>query len=131
MRRQRRNRNDDRRRRRRRPPSRRRHRARSGPHGHEPVSNTSDIARRAQQGEARRRLFADNTLGAVRQGAEHALAALIERAFATLAEEVRETPALIVTGGASSRVEGLLRSPFSVVPDLVLQGLAVLAMESG
>jgi type III pantothenate kinase len=93
--------------------------------------NTSEIAWRAQQGESTAGLFADNTRGAVEQGAVHALAALIERAFATLGQEVGEAPALILTGGASSRFEGLLYSPFSVVPDLVLQGLAVAAKDSG
>jgi type III pantothenate kinase len=91
--------------------------------------NTSEIARRAEQGESAAALFADNTRGAVEQGALHALAALIERGFATLAQELNEAPVLVLTGGASARIEGLLTVPFRVVPDLVLHGLAVLAAE--
>ena len=91
--------------------------------------NTSEIARRAQRGESTAALFADNTRGAVEQGAVHALAALIERGSAMLEQELRDKPVLILTGGASSRIEGLLRSPFRYVPDLVLRGLARLAME--
>ena len=38
-----------------------------------------------------------------------------------------ETPKLLVTGGASDRVEKAIGLPYRAVPDLVLQGLAVLA----
>src|SRR5262245_47040446 len=44
------------------------------------LKNTSDIAQRAEQGSTKDGLFADNTLGAVTQGAAHATAALVERA---------------------------------------------------
>jgi type III pantothenate kinase len=93
------------------------------------LKNTSDIAQRAQQGDANDGLFADNTLGAIRQGAEHALAALIERAVGVMRRALRETPQLLVTGGASDRVEKAIGLPYRAVPDLVLQGLAVLARE--
>jgi type III pantothenate kinase len=91
------------------------------------LKNTSDIAQRAQQGAASDGLFADNTLGAIRQGAEHALAALVERAVGVMRRTLKETPKLLVTGGASDRVEKALGIPYRAVPDLVLQGLAVLA----
>jgi type III pantothenate kinase len=91
------------------------------------LKNTSDIAQRAQQGAASDGLFADNTLGAIRQGAEHALAALVERAVGVMRRTLKETPKLLVTGGASDRVEKALEVPHRAVPDLVLQGLAVLA----
>ncbi len=94
------------------------------------LKNTSDIAQRALQGEAGDGLFADNTLGAVRQGAEHALAALIERAVGTMRRMLNETPKLLVTGGASDRIEKAIGLPYRAVPDLVLRGLAVLARES-
>ena len=74
-------------------------------------------------------LFADNTLGAVWQGAEQALAALVERAVAVMRRTLNETPKLLVTGGASERVEKSLGLPYRAVPDLVLRGLAVLAAE--
>ena len=93
------------------------------------LTNTSDIAQRAQQGAASNELFADNTLGAIRQGAEHALAALVERAVGRMRRALNETPEVLVTGGASDRVEKTLGVPHRAVPDLVLQGLAVLAAE--
>ena len=93
------------------------------------LKNTSDIAQRALQGDAGAGLFADNTLGAIRQGAEHALAALIERAVGVMRRTLNETPKLLVTGGASDRVEKAIGLPYRAVPDLVLQGLAVLARE--
>jgi type III pantothenate kinase len=93
------------------------------------LTNTSDIAQRAKQGAASDELFADNTLGAIRQGAEHALAALVERAVGTMRRALSETPQVLVTGGASDRVEKTIGVPFRVVPNLVLQGLAVLAAE--
>ena len=93
------------------------------------LNNTSDIAQRAQRGATSDGLFADNTLGAIRQGAEHALAALIERAVGAMRRTLNETPRLLVTGGASERVEKTIGVPYRVVPDLVLQGRAVLARE--
>lgn len=93
------------------------------------LNNTSDIAQRSQQGDTADRLFADNTLGAVWQGAEQALAALVERAVAVMRRTLNETPKLLVTGGASERVEKSLGLPYRAVPDLVLRGLAVLAAE--
>jgi type III pantothenate kinase len=93
------------------------------------LTNTSDIAQRARQGSAGDELFADNTLGAIRQGAEHALGALVERAVVTIRRALNETPKVLVTGGASDRVEKTIGVPYRAVPDLVLQGLAVLAAE--
>jgi type III pantothenate kinase len=94
------------------------------------LTNTSDIAVRAEQGSAIDALFANNTLGAVRQGAEHALAALVERAVATLQRTLGQAPRLLLTGGASGRVERALQLSYRVVPELVLRGLAVIATES-
>ena len=93
------------------------------------LNNTSEIAARAQQGSAAEALFADNTLGAILQGAEHALAALVERAFGVMRRTLNETPKLLLTGGASARLEKSLGLPYRSVPDLVLQGLAVIATE--
>jgi pantothenate kinase type III len=93
------------------------------------LKNTSDIAQRAQQGATSEGLFADNTLGAIRQGADQALAALVERAVGVMRRNLNEAPKLLVTGGASDRVEKALGVPFRAVHDLVLQGLAVLARE--
>lgn len=89
------------------------------------LHNTSDIARRAQQGSVTEAVFADNTLGAIRQGAAHALAALVERSVESLRAANGTMPALLLTGGGSPAIEKLIHLPFESRPDLVLQGLAV------
>jgi type III pantothenate kinase len=86
--------------------------------------STSDIAKRALDGSEGTELFSDNTQAAVYQGATHSLAALVERAAYDMQARFGEMPALLVTGGASSRITGALRVPFRLVPDLVLRGLA-------
>ena len=91
------------------------------------LKNTSGIAQRAEQGSTKDGVFADNTLGAVMQGATHAGAALIEHAVEAMRKQVGEMPALLLTGGASARVAPALKIPHKTVPDLVLRGLAVLA----
>jgi type III pantothenate kinase len=93
------------------------------------LRNTSEIARRAQQGSIGEGVFADNTLGAIHQGSVHALAALVERAVASLQSRTGESPVLLLTGGASQQFEGLIGVPRIFIPDLVLQGLARLANE--
>jgi type III pantothenate kinase len=94
------------------------------------LKNTSDIAQRAAGGQARDALFADNTLGAIQQGAVQALAALVERALETLEQQLGERPVLLLTGGASARLQGIIRAPGREIPDLVLQGLAVVAAQA-
>ena len=94
------------------------------------LHNTSDIAQRARRGTTSGRVFADNTLGAIRQGAEHALAALIERSVHAMRDELGEAPHLLLTGGACERVERAIGLTYRIVPDLVLRGLAALATGS-
>jgi type III pantothenate kinase len=88
------------------------------------LKNTSDIAPRAQRGTATDALFADNTLGAIRQGSGHALAALVDRSVTVLRERCGETPALLLTGGGATAIERLVCGPHELIPDLVLHGLA-------
>jgi type III pantothenate kinase len=95
------------------------------------LRNTSEIAGRAEQGSIGEGVFADNTLGAIHQGSIHALAALVERAVASLQSRTGESPALLLTGGASQQFEGLIGLPRRFIPDLVLRGLARLANEPG
>jgi type III pantothenate kinase len=90
------------------------------------MRNTSDIMRHAEQGEVANRLFADNTLGAVSQGAKHAAAALIERAIDAMRVPLQTTPILLLTGGAATGLEQLIETPCVAVPDLVLRGLSVI-----
>jgi type III pantothenate kinase len=93
------------------------------------LTNTSDLAVRAQSGEIGSSMFADNTLGAINQGVGHMLAALIERKFHEMHARLGASPTLLMTGGASNRIAPLLRIPFQQVPNLVLQGLALFARE--
>ena len=94
------------------------------------MHGTSDILSRAADGSIATQLFADNTLGAVHQGAMNALAALVERAIDSIRLNLHVSPAVILTGGACQRVEPLIAAPCIVIPDLVLQGLAVLRVSS-
>jgi type III pantothenate kinase len=94
------------------------------------LRNTSEIARRAQQGSIDAGLFANNTLGAIRQGSAHAVAALVERAMESMQARVGVRPTLILTGGASAGVGQLVRAPHILLPDLVLRGLAVLGRDT-
>ncbi len=91
------------------------------------MRSTSEIAPRSSSGHFDDRFFADNTLGAVYQGAVQALAALIERAVLVIESRTGAAPVLILTGGAGDRVRDLLGPELRWVPDLVLRGLAVLA----
>ena len=94
------------------------------------LHNTSDIARRAEQGTVATNLLANNTLGAITQGAAHASAALIERAVQTIARDLGQEPTLLLTGGATPSVEKRLTIAYNNIPDLVLRGLAVVAAEA-
>jgi type III pantothenate kinase len=89
-------------------------------------ANTNGIAQRAQTGTTRETLFADNTLGAVKQGAVHALAAVIERAVSTMQHRFG-TPELLITGGGIDELRAALSASYREIPDLVLRGLATLA----
>lgn len=94
------------------------------------MRNTSDIADRAAVGDVGEGLFATSTRGGVYQGAVHALAGLIEHALGTMKLQLGETPLLLLHGGAADRVQPQLRTPVRLEPDLVLQGLAVMARQS-
>jgi type III pantothenate kinase len=91
------------------------------------LRNTSEIARRAQHGSVGSGLFANNTLGAIHQGAAHAVAALAERAVESTQALSGAQPLLILTGGASADVARLIRFPHILTSDLVLRGLLVMA----
>ncbi|HEY6640911.1 type III pantothenate kinase [Povalibacter sp.] len=88
------------------------------------LRNTSEIARRAEHGVRGDALFADNTLGAIHQGAAHALAALVEHSMNTLQRQYGAQPSLLLTGGAAPIIERLIDVSFESIPDLVLRGLA-------
>ena len=58
------------------------------------------------------------------------MAALVEKSMQAMRKKLRTEPVLLLTGGASDRLERLIESPLRNVPDLVLRGLAVLAAEA-
>jgi type III pantothenate kinase len=94
------------------------------------LENTSGIAVRAASGSTTSDVFADNTLGAIQQGAMHAVAALAERMVERMSAQLGHPPRLVLTGGASAEVAPLIRCPLIVTEDLVLRGLATLARQA-
>jgi len=73
------------------------------------------------------RLFAADTASALDAGAAYAAAALVDRAAAEARIALRLRPLVLLTGGGAAALRTYIRGPVRVVPDLVLQGLAVLA----
>ena len=69
--------------------------------------------------------FADNTRDAIERGCRLALAAWVERCAADAARLVGVRPRVLVTGGGGAELLPGLRIEVEQVPDLVLQGLAV------
>jgi type III pantothenate kinase len=92
------------------------------------LHGTSDLAAHAAasggDGSAQ---FASNTRDAIERGAVVALAALADRSVDELAQLAGTRPLLLLTGGAAGLVAPYLRTPARHEPDLVLQGLALLA----
>ncbi len=93
------------------------------------LRDTGGIRRRAR-GQARAgSMFARDTRSALAAGAVHATAAAIERAL----RQARDRPGmsrarLLLTGGGAARIARELAAAHRRVPDLVLQGLAALAL---
>jgi type III pantothenate kinase len=96
-------------------------------------ARTAGIRRRAQGGgvAGARGLFTRNTRQALRQGARHACAALIERAFTGMSAQLGGKPRLLLSGGALEQVAPLLRLSFQRYAEPVLSGLAVIARQPG
>ncbi len=89
---------------------------------------TAELAgRTAASGASGGAPLADNTRDAIEFGCRLAVAAMIDRGVADVESRLGAPAVLLLTGGASSAVAPLLRSPATLVPDLVLRGLAVLA----
>ena len=75
-------------------------------------------------------LFARGTQQGLVGGARHAVAGVIDRAMLLAQAHLRGRPELILTGGAAPGAARDLWSPYRLVPDLVLRGLAALAASS-
>jgi type III pantothenate kinase len=89
---------------------------------------TADLAgHSAASGEAGSAPLADNTRDAIERGCRLAVAALIDRGLADVESRLGTRAVLLLTGGGAPAVAPLLRSRATLVPDLVLRGIAVLA----
>ena len=89
--------------------------------------NTSGILKRARGCPVAPTLFARTTRDAIEQGTRHAAAAVIDRAVVEAKALLGSAPLVLLTGGAAQPLRALIRSRHTLVPDLVLRGLAVIA----
>jgi type III pantothenate kinase len=94
------------------------------------MSNTSDIAKAAlNSSPSLAGILANNTIAAVSRGAVFALAGMADRAAEVIEQSTGSKPKLFITGGDASMIAGTMRTHGEIVPDLVLQGLAVIAAQ--
>lgn len=75
-------------------------------------------------------LFATDTESAVSGGTTYALVAFLDRVVADVAATTHQTPTVLITGGDAPRLLPLLSASCQHVPDLVLEGLAIMAGEA-
>ncbi len=71
--------------------------------------------------------FATNTAGAISLGCREALAGIIQRTAERCRTRLEEAPTWFATGGEASVILELSPVPMREVPDLVLQGIAIVA----
>ena len=94
------------------------------------MSKTSDIAEAAEHSTpSLAGVLANNTIGAVSRGAVFALAGLADRSAEIIEQSTGVKPKLFITGGDAALITGTMRTKGEIVPDLVLQGLAVIAAQ--
>lgn len=94
------------------------------------MSKTSDIAKAAASSTpSLAGVLANNTVGAVSRGAVFALAGMADRAAEIIEQSTGSPPRLFITGGDAGMITGTMRTHGEIVPDLVLQGLAVMAAQ--
>lgn len=75
--------------------------------------------------------FGRSTQEAVASGIRHAAAGMIERAVLTARTMLDQPPVCIVSGGAADDLLRFLPADAVAVPDLVLHGLAAIALQRG
>jgi len=80
-------------------------------------------------GEGELALLCKDTRSAVTSGGWYAAAGFVEHIAVLLKQELGVELKFLLTGGDAERLKELLRTPMTLAPDLVLQGLAVLAGE--
>jgi type III pantothenate kinase len=94
------------------------------------MSKTSDIAKAAEHSTpSLAGILANNTIGAVSRGAVFAIAGMADRAAEIIEQSTGVKPKLFITGGDAGMITGTMRTKGEIVPDLVLQGLAVMAAQ--
>ena len=94
------------------------------------MNKTSDIAKAAASSTpSLAGVLANNTVGAVSRGAVFALAGMADRAAEVIEQSTGTVPRLFITGGDAGMITGTMRNHGEIVPDLVLQGLAVIAAQ--
>jgi type III pantothenate kinase len=94
------------------------------------MNNTSDIAQAAfNSTPSLAGVLATNTIAAVSRGAVFALAGMADHAAEVVGQSTGTTPKLFITGGDAGMIAGTMRAHGEIVPDLVLQGLAVIAAQ--
>src|SRR6201992_1162211 len=94
------------------------------------MNKTSDIAKAAEHSTpSLAGVLANNTIGAVSRGAVFALAGMADRAAEIIEQSTGVKPRLFITGGDAGMITGTMRAHGEIVPDLVLQGLAVIAAQ--
>ncbi len=72
-------------------------------------------------------LLARNTQDGITAGSLYAVAACIDRVASELRERFGDALRCVISGGDAEMILTLLTQPFEPIPDLVLQGLAVVA----
>jgi type III pantothenate kinase len=75
-------------------------------------------------------ILANNTISAVTRGAVVAAAAMADRAAQLVEQSTGEHPQLFITGGDAALIVESMQSRGTIVPDLVLQGIAVIAAQT-
>jgi type III pantothenate kinase len=94
------------------------------------MNKTSDIAKAAfNSTPSLAGVLANNTIAGVSRGAVYALAGMADHAAEVISQGTNSTPKLFITGGDASMITGSMRTHGEIVPDLVLQGLAVIASQ--
>ena len=95
------------------------------------LSKTSGVAQAmAKSTPSIAGILADNTISAVHRGAVVAVAAMADRAAQMIEQSTGEHPQLFITGGDATLVFESMQSRGTIVPDLVLQGIAVIAAQT-
>ncbi len=91
---------------------------------------TSDLAELSRDGGGEPRFFADSTRAAIGSGCRHAVTGLIHAAIAEMTARSGSRPSIVLTGGNAPDLASTIGDPVRHIPDLVLRGAALAAMEN-